>query len=183
MTDGAVLLASDVGCRLTTPTGRPGGPTSNTVLTLTGQSFTFYAYLRPPEPFRRIGSITEASIPSPRARSSHAVGALAVSRKQQAVYGCSLRSSRFSLNLPTLLPPAPCCNVILLSSLATACAAVAPRRFLALPSSPYVPVSVPSSLRKRVARKRKREREGETKGGAGGVTQKGREERKEAREE
>lgn len=42
-------------------TDRPGGPTSNTVLTLTGQSFTFYAYLRPPEPFRRIGSITEAS--------------------------------------------------------------------------------------------------------------------------
>lgn len=61
--------------------------------------------------------------------------------------------------LPTSLPSPSRPSVILRFSLATACAAVAPRRFLALPSSPYVPVSVPSSFRKRVARKGKRERE------------------------
>lgn len=66
------------------------------VLTLTGQSFTFYAYLRLPRPILADRWYNRGELHSSSSSSSYAVGALAVSRKQQAVYGCSLRSSRIA---------------------------------------------------------------------------------------
>lgn len=78
------------------------GFTSNTVQSLTRQSFTFYAYLCHSAKVSILASATTTMSSKTRPHLSRTAGALAVSRKQQAVYGRCYASRSFSLNLPRI---------------------------------------------------------------------------------